>query len=142
MRHISRLKSFTWYGTASLLVLLAVLATVARLSIGSVSEYRGKLEELAGQYLGQPVTISDMDARFIGFKPSILLKDVSLREADTREQLAHFEQIGIALNPLSSLRHLQPIIDLTIHGANIVIVQKTEGIPPAGRQPFGKSEEH
>lgn len=127
MRHTSRLRNFAWYGIATLLVLLAVAVTVARLVIGSASEYRERVEELAGQYLGQPVTISNMDARLIGIKPTLLFQDVSLHEEQSNEQLAHFNQIGIALNPLSSLRHLQPIIDLTIHGANIVIVQQENG---------------
>ncbi len=127
MRHTSRIRSFAWYGIAALLVLLAVSVTVARLVIGSASEYRVRVEELAGKYLGQPVTISNMDARLIGIKPTLLFKDVSLREEQSREQLAHFDQIGIAINPLSSLRHLQPILDLTIHGANIVIVQRENG---------------
>lgn len=127
MRHTSRLRSFAWYGTAILLVLLAVTVSVARLVIGSASEYRVRAEEMAGKYLGQPVTINNMDARLLGIKPTLLFKDVSLRETTTLEQLAHFDQIGIALNPLSSLRHLQPILDLTIHGANIVIIQQEDG---------------
>lgn len=127
MRHISRLKKFLWYGSVAFLVLLAIVVTVARLTIDSVSDYRGRLEELAGQYLGQPVTISDMDARLVGFKPSVVLGDVALREHETGEQLAHFSEISIALNPLSSLRHLAPIMDLTIAGANIVIVQQLDG---------------
>jgi uncharacterized protein (TIGR02099 family) len=127
MRHTSRLRSFAWYGTVILLVLLAVTVSVARLVIGSASEYRERVEEMAGQFLGQPVTISNMDARLLGIQPTLLFKDVSLREPTSHERLAHFDQIGIALNPLSSLRHLQPILDLTIHGANIVIIQQENG---------------
>ncbi len=127
MRHISRLRSFAWYATAGMLVLLAMLVTAARLLMGEASDYRGRMEELAGQYLGQPVSISNMDARLVGIKPTLLFKDVSLREESGSEQLAHFNQIGIALNPLSSLRHLQPIIDLTIHGANLVVIQQKDG---------------
>lgn len=127
MRHTSRLRIFAWYGTAIALVVLAVLVTVVRLVIGSAAEYRLKAEELAGQYLGQPVTIRNMDARLIGIKPTLLFKDVALRESSSREQLAHFDQIGIALDPISSLRQLQPILDLTIHGANIVIIRQQDG---------------
>ncbi len=127
MRHTSRIRSFAWYGTVILLVLLAVTVSLARVIIGSASEYRVRVEEMAGQYLGQPVTINNMDARLLGIKPTLLFKDVSLRETSSLERLAHFDQIGIALNPLSSLRHLQPVIDLTIHGANIVIIQQENG---------------
>lgn len=127
MRHISRLRSIAWYGTAILLVLLAVFVSVARLLMGSASDYRTRVEALAGEYLGQPVTISSMDARLSGIKPTLVFNNVSLREEKSREQLANFDQIGIALNPISSLRLLQPVIDLTIHGANIVVIQKQDG---------------
>ncbi|MCW8840952.1 MAG: DUF3971 domain-containing protein [Gammaproteobacteria bacterium] len=126
MRHVSRLKSFIWYSTVGLLVTLAVVVTVARLSISAVSEYRERFEQLAGDYLGQPVTIASMDAQLVGFKPSILLHDVSLREESSREPLAHFSQIAIALNPLASLRQLSPIIDLTVSDANIVVIQQPD----------------
>ncbi len=126
MRHVSRLKSFIWYGTVALLVTLAVLVTVARLTISSASEYRERLEEIAGDYLGQPVTIKSMDARLVGIKPTILLNDVSLREEATNEQLAHFSQIAVALNPLSSLFSLSPVMDLTVQGANIVVIQQLD----------------
>lgn len=121
MRHTSRLKTFIWYSSVTLLVTFAVLVTVVRLTIGSVSDYRTRLEEVAGRYLGQPVTISSMDTRLVGFRPSVLLNNVSLLEKGTRERLAHFDQIAISLEPFSSLISLQPIIELSIHGANIVV---------------------
>jgi len=127
MRHTSRLKTFTWYSGVTLLVAFAVLVSLVRLSIGSVSEYRGRLEEAAGRYLGQPVAIRGMDTRLVGLKPTVLLDDVSLLEEGTRERLAHFNQIAISLNPLSSLRQLQPVIDLSIHGANIVLGLREDG---------------
>ena len=126
MRHVSRLKRFIWYSAVGLLVALAVLVTVARLSISYVSEYRERFEQLAGEYLGQPVAIGSMDARLIGLEPSVLLNDVSLREKDSRKQMAKFSQINISLNPLSSLRHFTPIVDLTVSGANLVIIQRKD----------------
>jgi uncharacterized protein (TIGR02099 family) len=121
MRHTSKLKTFAWYSGVTLLVIFAVLVSLVRVTIGSVSEYRQHLEAAAGRYLGQPVSISGMDARLVGLRPTVLLDKVSLLEKDTREQIAQFRQIAISLNPLSSLRQLQPIIDLSIHGAHIVL---------------------
>ncbi|MFO7594286.1 MAG: DUF3971 domain-containing protein [Pseudomonadota bacterium] len=126
MRHVSRLKRFIWYSAVGLLVTLAVLVTVARLSISYVSDYRERFEQLAGEYLGQPVVIGSMDARLVGLKPSVLLHDVSLREKDSLRQMAEFSQINISLNPLSSLRHFSPIVDLTVSGANLVVIQKED----------------
>ena len=127
MRHVSRLKSFIWYSTVGLLVVLAVLVTLMRLSSSYVSDYRAQLEQLAGEYLGQPVTIGAMDARLVGFKPSVLLQEVSLQEKQSNERLADFAQISIALNPVASLRNLAPIIELTVSGADIVVIQQPDG---------------
>jgi len=127
MRHTSRLKTFLWYTSVTLLVTFAVLVSLVRLTIGSVSDYRHRLEETAGRYLGQPVTISSMDTRLLGFRPSVVLDNVSLLENETRERLAHFDQIAISLEPFSSLISLQPIIELSIHGANIVVGQNEDG---------------
>lgn len=126
MRHVSRLKSFIWYSAVGLLVILAVLVTVLRLSSSYVSEYRERLEQLAGEYLGQPVAIGSMDARLVGFRPSVLLHEVSLQEKESHERLADFAQISIALNPIASLRNLAPIIELTVSGANIVVIQQQD----------------
>ena len=127
MRHTSRLKTFTWYSVVTLLVTFAVLVSVVRLSIGTVSEYRQRLEDMAGRYLGQPVAIAHIDARLVGFKPTVVLDDISLLEKESLEPLAHFSSVMIALNPLSSLRQLQPIIDLSVHGAKIVVGLREDG---------------
>lgn len=126
MRHVSRLKSFFWYTAVGMLVTVAVLVSLARLTVSSVSEYRSWFEQRAGDYLGQPVSIGSMDARLVGLKPSILLQEVALRAAADGEPLAQFEQISIALNPLTSLRQLTPIMDLTVTGADLVVIQHAD----------------
>lgn len=127
MRHTSRLKTFAWYGVVTLLVTFAVLLSMLRLAIGTVSEYRQHLEDMAGNYLGLPVAIANIDARLAGLKPTVVLDDLSLLEEESREPLAHFSSVMIALNPLSSLRHLRPVIDLSVHGAKIVVGLREDG---------------
>jgi uncharacterized protein (TIGR02099 family) len=127
MRHTSKLKTFAWYGVVGVVVAFAVLVSVVRLTIGSVSEYRQHLEAMAGNFLGKPVAIAHMDARLIGFKPTVVLDEISLLDEESHEPLAHFRSVMIALNPLSSLRHLRPIIDLSVHGAKIVIGLREDG---------------
>ncbi len=127
MRPTSRLKNFILYTLVSLLVTVAVLVSVVRLTIGAVSEYRQHLQDLAGNYLGKPVAISSMDARLVGINPTVVLDDISLLDEQSLEPLAHFSSIRIALNPVSSLRQLRPVIDLTIYGANIVAGLRDDG---------------
>ncbi len=127
MRHTSKLKNIVWYSLVSLLVTVAVLVSVVRLTIGSVSEYRQHLEDMAGRYLGKPVAITEMDARLVGINPTVVLDDISLLDEQNREPLAHFSSIRIALNPISSLRELRPVIDLSIYGAHIVVGLRDDG---------------
>lgn len=127
MRHTSRLKTLTWYSVVTLLVTVAVLVSVLRLAIATVSEYRQHLEDMAGNYLGKPVAIAKIDARLVGFKPTVVLDDISLLDEVSLEPLAHFSSVMIALNPISSLRELRPVIDLSVHGANIVIALREDG---------------
>lgn len=127
MRRTSRLKNFIWYSLVTLLVTVAVLVSVVRLTIGSVSEYRQHLEDMAGRYLGKPVAIAEMDARLVGINPTVVLDDISLLDEQSFEPLAHFSSIRISLNPVSSLRQLRPVVDLSIYGANIVVGFRDDG---------------
>ncbi len=127
MLHNSRVKTFVWYSGVGLLVLLAVTATLIRLTFSSVEEYRTQLETLAGNYLGQPVTISGIDARVAGISPTVILTDVSLLHKNSTQLLTRFDAIAIALDPIASLRNLSPIVELTISGANLEVTQNRDG---------------
>lgn len=127
MLHNSRLKTFVWYSGVGLLVLLAVAVTLFRLIFSSVEEYRTQLETLAGNYLGQPVTISGIDARVSGISPTVILTDVALLHKESTQRLTRFDAINIALDPIASLRHFSPIIELTLSGANLEVTRNRDG---------------
>lgn len=123
----SKLKTFFWYSSVGLLVTIAVAVSLFRIYFSSVEAYREQLQSLAGEYLGQPVTISSMDARVIGISPTVILGDVSLLHKDGEQLLTRFDSIDIALDPIASLRHLKPIIELTVSGANLEISRNQDG---------------
>ncbi len=123
----NRFRTFVWYSGASLLVLFAVIVTLFRLYIASADEYRVQLEAIAGLYLGQPVTISGMDARVVGISPTAILSDVVLIQKDGRGVLSRFDSVSISLKPLASLWQRTPIIALTVSGANLEITRKHDG---------------
>jgi uncharacterized protein (TIGR02099 family) len=127
MLHISRLKTLVWYGGVGLLLLLAVAATLFRLYFSSVGEYRAQLEELAGDYLGQPVTISGMDTRVVGISPTVILRDVALLQQGDEALLTRFDSVSIALDPIASLRHGSPIIELAVSGADLEVTRYLDG---------------
>ncbi|MDH5784804.1 MAG: DUF3971 domain-containing protein [Chromatiales bacterium] len=123
----SRLKTFLWYSGAGLLVTVAVAVSLFRVYISSVEEYREQLQTLAGSYLGQPVLIGKMDAKVVGFSPTIVLSDVSLLHKDGKQLLTRFDAIDIALAPIASLRNFDPIIELIVSGANLEITYRRDG---------------
>ncbi len=127
MLHNSRFRTFVWYSGVGLLVLLAVAVSLFRLAFSSVEEYRTQLETLAGGYLGQPVTISGINAKVVGISPTVILTDVDLLHKESTELLTRFAAIDIALDPIASLRNLRPIIELTISGANLEVTRHRDG---------------
>ncbi|MCW8919742.1 MAG: DUF3971 domain-containing protein, partial [Gammaproteobacteria bacterium] len=127
MRHISRLKTILWYGGVGLLLLLAVAVSLFRLYFASVAEYRAQLEALAGGYLGQPVTISGMDARVVGISPTVILREVALLQRGDEALLTRFATVSIVLDPIASLRNGAPIIELVVSGADLEVTRYRDG---------------
>lgn len=127
MRRESKFKTFLWYSSVGLLVIFAVAVSLFRLYFSSVEEYRGQLEKMAGDYLGQPVTIGKMDARVVGFSPTVILSDVSLLQKDGKQLLTRFDAIDITLDAVASLGNFAPIIELTISGANLEVSRNPDG---------------
>jgi uncharacterized protein (TIGR02099 family) len=123
----SKLKTFVWYSGVGLLLLFAVAATLLRLYFSSLGEYRAQLETMAGNYLGQPVTISGMDARIVGIAPTVILTDVSLLQSEGESVLTRFSAVSISLDPVASLRNRSPIIELTVSGANLEVTRYLDG---------------
>ncbi len=127
LRRKNRLKTVLWYSSVSLLVLLAVIFSVARILFSTVDDYRARLEEAAGRQLGQPVTIAGLDARLSGISPTLILQDVALLQQGSRAQLTRFHSVSISLDPIASLRQAMPIIELAVGGANLELTHSLDG---------------
>ncbi len=127
MLHNSRLKTFVWYSSVGLLVLFAVAVSLFRLYFSSVEEYRAQLEAMAGSYLGQPVTISGIDARVVGISPTVILSNVALMHKGGEALLSRFDAVSISLDPVASLRNGRPIIELVVSGANLEVTRNLDG---------------
>ena len=109
----------------ALLVLLAILLSALRLGVGQVTEYRQQAERMLSDYLGQPVRIAGLDARMIGFSPSLVLDQFSLLDDD--RVLAEFEHLALSLDLPASLWNLRPVTRVLLSGANIVVQRLPDG---------------
>ena len=123
----SKFKTVVWYSGVGLLVLFAIAVTLFRVFFSSVAEYRSRLEVIAEEYLGQPVTISGMDARVVGLSPTVVLTELTLLHKNRKEQLTRFDDVYVSLDPIGSLLSGSPIIELTVSGASLELTRHRDG---------------
>lgn len=128
IRHTTRVGNLLWYGTVSLLVLLAVAITLTRVLLPVLDDHRKQVEEWVSQFIGQPVTISTLDARVLGLAPSLILDDVALMSADGDHPIARFDGIHLSLDLINSLLERQLVLkELTVLGARLELIKQRDG---------------
>lgn len=123
-----RIARYLWIASASLVILLAVVVSLARVLLPYLDDYRATIEARVSAYLGQPVAIEQLDARLLGLTPSIILGEVTLKSATDGQPIAHFDEIRIGLDLYSSLRTRSLMFsELMVAGAQIVVVRRADG---------------
>ena len=125
------LRSFfhaTMYLVVSVLVIAALLLSVARLMLPAIEEYRPDIESWVSQVIGQEVEIATLDAAWYGLEPQLVLKGVQLLSPDRNVTTSYFQQARIGLNIFSSLFHWRLIPGgLTVEGASFSFVRRASG---------------
>src|SRR5512143_2476647 len=101
MKRYRRLIRYLGIASASFIILLAVMVSLARALLPYMQGYRETVEARVSAYLGQPVAISQLDARLLGITPSVILGDVTLK-TNAGAPIAHFKEIRIGLDLFSS----------------------------------------
>ncbi len=126
--HPKRLFSVLLYGAAALVITAAVLVTSARLLLPSLDSYRSAVERAASVAIGQPVTISGLDAELIGFSPAVIFADVSLRD-DRGLAMLHAAGLRVELDLPASVRQGRLVIArLGIRGAHLGVERTADGL--------------
>lgn len=137
-----RVRRLLWYFIVIILVVVAISMTLARSLISNVGELRGHIEDLASQYLEQPLRIETFDAKLIGFTPTFIFKNVSLLERSSNKVMVRFKEAKVGLSLFNSIkkRELTPK-SFVINGINLVVTQnknntfKIQGIDVAEFDP-------
>ncbi|VAW81344.1 hypothetical protein MNBD_GAMMA13-624, partial [hydrothermal vent metagenome] len=91
------------WGAASVVVLLAIALSAARLLLPGMPEYRMQIEQLATKLVGQPVSIGSLDASWQGLSPALELKDVVIQTPQLSVDSLVLNKVQVALDVGASL---------------------------------------
>lgn len=117
------------YVAAVVLVLLAVLLSIARVMLDDLGKYRDVIEQQVSELLDQKVRIQGFDARLEGITPVLIFKDVKLLHSKSDKVLTRFSEARIGLAILASIRERQLVPgEITINGINIIVTRRKSGV--------------
>ncbi len=123
-----RLRRFLLYAVTIVVVTAAVLLSLARLLIADVKTYRYDIEQIASAFLGHPVRIDSMDARFEGITPTLIFHGVRMLDKRGRRELAGFREarLGIAIWDSIMAERVVPA-RFVIEGIDLEIIRQKDG---------------
>lgn len=123
-----RLSHHLMWVLVAVLITLAVVFSLARLLLPSIDGYRQHVEASASELIGLPVSIQAMDARLLGFDPTIILKGVQLKAPQHLESLARFDEAHLTLDLIETLRTQRPVIaELVVVGMDLTVERRVDG---------------
>ncbi len=123
LRHFPRLLLLT---AATLVIVVAVALSLARLLLPMAGDYREWLVDQVADYLGTELTVGRLDARWQGLGPVLELGGVRLGGESGRALTV--EHLGVALDLPASLLDLQPrFAGLELSGARVMLVRDADG---------------
>ncbi|MGE0371216.1 MAG: YhdP family protein [Gammaproteobacteria bacterium] len=125
---IRLLYSRLWLFGAGLVILLAVLLSVARLLAPYASDYHGDIERKVGELIGQRVEIGAVSAAWRGFGPRLQMTDIRLYEAESGRELVRFARGELGVDLLRSLLRGGWYVDrLTVSGVSLTVIRAEDG---------------
>ncbi|MGI9229292.1 MAG: YhdP family protein [Gammaproteobacteria bacterium] len=116
------------YCIGILVLVTAVGATLIRLTLPDIGEYRSEIEDWLGRNGGYPVTIQSMRADWQGWTPRLLLTNIDLLNQAGTHTLTGFDKTYIEIAPIKSLLQWQLIPRrLIISGVQLSVERLADG---------------
>ncbi len=125
------LRSFAakvWLALILLIILSAIAIGVLRLLLPIAEGYRVEAQEMASRMLGQPVQIADLSARWRGYGPELVLKDVQLMDREGKRPLLNLAEVHVGIGVIDTLRSgtISPR-EISFYGARLLIKHRSDG---------------
>ena len=123
-----RLRRFLLYGVTAVVVTAAVLLSLARLLIADIGTYRYDVEQIASAFLGHPVRIESLDARFEGLTPTLVFRGVRMLDRRGQRELAGFREARLSIAVWDSLMAERVVpARFVIEGIDLVVTRQKDG---------------
>lgn len=112
------------YSLTVVAVLAAVGISLLRILISSVGAYHDDIEDLASAYLDYRVEIEKIDARVVGFTPSLIFEKVRLLDTTGSKEVINFNSVRIGVSPFQSWQSGQIIpTEVSVDGVELLVVR-------------------
>jgi len=117
-----------WMLLVTLLVLVAMALTAARVWIPELSAYRMEIEQTASQALNKQVSIGRMEATWRGLNPVIKLKNVELIDPAGRYETMSIREIRVTVDAEQYLsQQAIKLAGIDVIGADFTLVRDADG---------------
>ncbi|MFQ5488016.1 MAG: YhdP family protein, partial [Gammaproteobacteria bacterium] len=125
---IRRIAYRLWVTTAALLLVLALLVSLARVLLPQVADYRAQLITLLSEQLGLPLEVDAIDAQWHGLGPRIRFAGLTLLDRADRHPLLSLEDAVIDIDlPHTLWRGSLQISDLALGGVRLAVTRHADG---------------
>ncbi|MCO6441493.1 MAG: TIGR02099 family protein [Nitrococcus mobilis] len=133
-----RVRAGLLYAAAGVLVAAAIALTALRLALAYAPVFHGELEALLARWLDRPVAISALDARLVGFTPTLILHDVRIGGTSSRPADLAANRLEVSIDFGAMLRNLQArFIELRADQLKIMLRRHADGRIALGEQASG-----
>lgn len=99
-----KLANALWVVLVALLILFAVYVSAGRLLVGAVADYQEPLLRALSRQLPVQLQAREVVARWRGYRPQLILRDLSLRDGDSAAVLASLKEGRATIDVWGSLR--------------------------------------
>ncbi len=131
-----------WFVVAALVILAALVLSIARLLAPLAADYAGVLEDMASRDIGRPITIGDIDLRMQGLQLQLRLRDINLYSENGKEVLQSLAAAYVVPDWAESLVHgTLRIRELIIQNARIAVIREADGSLSLRGVQFGSDED-
>lgn len=127
-RILTGLYHFSWYAAAFIILTAAVLATVLRLSLPEIGNYKNEIQSWVSEYMAYPVVINEISADWKGWTPQLYLNNIDLYTPDNKTLITKFKSATLGVDLFRSLNQREVVPSrLVIVGLNLELTRNTDG---------------